>query len=623
MILLFGGTTEGRKAAEVLEEAGSTFYYSTKTGEQDIALHHGLRIDGAMDAGAMQRFCQEQEIRLIIDAAHPFAQQLHQTIADVAQRLRLPVVRYERIFPPRDEHFIWIDRYEDLRTLRPATVLATTGVQSISRLKPLETAGFRFLYRILPRESSVALAKAQGAADDQLCYYHEDEDEVALLRRLRPDILLVKESGESGGFSKKTQAARSLGITVVALKRPATPSTFHCVNGPHGLRRRVEQLLPDFFPLHSGLTTGTCATAAAVAATIRLKRGETPSQVPVILPDGETISVGVGYGNDYAFCIKDGGDDPDVTDGIEIRAKVEAQAPLHLPPEGGGPQKQPVDKEPSPLGGELEGGQVFITAGEGIGTITLPGFDYPPGSPAINRVPREMIMTNLKALPLCGRDGGRPFSVHLTVPQGAEIARRTFNPRLGIEGGISIIGVSGITKPFSEEAFVASIRKCMEVAKASMPAEGCLVINSGAKSEAYVKARFPELPAPCFVQYGNYIGATLRIAAELAIPRVTLCVMLGKAVKLAAGNLDTHSRRTTMDVGFVLSMLSEAGCSDDVIAAAHSLTLARDLWTLLPPDRLEPFARVVIRHCHHHCDPVLPEGQLDILLIDEEGHIYA
>ncbi|MBQ3780233.1 MAG: precorrin-6A/cobalt-precorrin-6A reductase, partial [Bacteroidaceae bacterium] len=159
MILLFGGTTEGRKAAEVLEEAGSTFYYSTKTGEQDIALHHGLRIDGAMDAEAMQRFCQEQEIRLIIDAAHPFAQQLHQTIADVAQRLRLPVVRYERIFPPRDEHFIWIDRYEDLRTLRPATVLATTGVQSISRLKPLETAGFRFLYRILPRESSVALAK--------------------------------------------------------------------------------------------------------------------------------------------------------------------------------------------------------------------------------------------------------------------------------------------------------------------------------------------------------------------------------------------------------------------------------------------------------------------------------
>lgn len=610
MILLFGGTTEGRKAAEVLEEAGSAFYYSTKTGEQDITLHHGLRIDGAMDESAMLRFCDEHDIRLIIDAAHPFAQQLHQTIAAVSQRLNLPVVRYERIFPPRDEHILWIDRYEDLRTLQPATILATTGVQSISRLKPLETAGFRFLYRILPRESSVALAKAQGAADDQLCYYHDDEDEVALLRRLRPDILLVKESGESGGFNKKTQAARSLGITVVALKRPTTPKTFHCVNGPHGLRRKVEQLLPDFFPLHSGLTTGTCATAAAVAATLRLMRGETPSEVPVVLPNGETISVPVHYGDDYAFCIKDAGDDPDVTDGIEIRAKVETQAPLHLPRRGVFPAHE---KEILPL----MGGEVGVLAGEGIGTITLPGFDYPPGSPAINRVPREMIKHNVQAI---SKDH---LTITLSVPNGTEIARRTFNPRLGIEGGISIIGVSGITKPFSEEAFINSIRKCMEVAKASMPTGTGIVINSGAKSETFVKARFPDLPAPCFVQYGNYIGETLRIAADLAIPRVTLCVMLGKAVKLAAGHLDTHSRRTTMDPDFILSMLTEAHCSDDVIAQARSLTLARDLWTLLPSDRLEPFAQVVIGHCHHFCDPLLPEGALDILLIDEDGKIYG
>ena len=593
MILLFGGTTEGRKAAEVLEEAGSAFYYSTKTGEQDITLHHGLRIDGAMDEQAMLRFCNEHDIRLIIDAAHPFAQQLHQTIAAVSLRLNLPVVRYERIFPPRDEHILWIDRYEDLRTLQPATILATTGVQSISRLKPLEQEGFRILYRILPRESSVALAKAQGATDDQLCFYQEDEDEVAFLKQHHPDILLVKESGESGGFSKKIQAAGYLGIMVIALKRPATPETFHCVNGPHGLRRKVEQLLPDFFPLHSGLTTGTCATAAAVAATLRLMRGETPSEVPVVLPNGETISVPVHYGDDYAFCIKDAGDDPDVTDGIEIRASI------------------------LPHWGELEGASPYISAGEGIGTITLPGFDYPPGSPAINRVPREMIKHNVLAI------SKEHLSITLSVPNGAEIARRTFNPRLGIEGGISIIGVSGITKPFSEEAFINSIRKCMEVAKASMPTGSGVVINSGAKSEAFVKARFSDLPAPCFVQYGNYIGETLRIASDLAIPRVTLCVMLGKAVKLAAGHLDTHSRRTTMDPDFILSMLTEAHCSDDVIAQVRSLTLARDLWTLLPSDRIEPFAQVVIGHCHHFCDPLLPEGTLDILLIDEDGKIYG
>lgn len=607
MILLFGGTTEGRKAAEVLEEAGSAFFYSTKTGEQDIALHHGQRIDGAMDEQAMQRFCDEHGIRLIIDAAHPFAQQLHQTIADVAQRLHLHVVRYERIYPQRDPRILWIDRYEELSAFPASLLLATTGVQSIARLKPLEQQGFRIIYRILPRESSVRLAHAQGATDHQLCYYEEGEDETEVLRRLHPDLLLVKESGLSGGFVEKTEAALSLGIQVIALKRPPVPDGFHRVNGPHGLRRAVERLLPDFFPLHSGLTTGTCTTAAAVAATLRLTRGETPSEVPVILPNGETISVPVQYGDDYAFCIKDAGDDPDVTDGIEIRAKVEV-----LPIES--PSNSP----------EEESVEVSVRGGLGIGTITLPGFDYPPGSPAINRVPREMIETNLKTLaPLhLPRGGGLGlFSVQLSVPNGAAIARRTFNPRLGIEGGISIIGVNGITKPFSEEAFIQSIRKCMEVAKAT--GSGHVVINSGAKSEAFVKTHFPDLPAPCFVEYGNYIGATLGIAADLALPRVTLCVMLGKAVKLAAGHLDTHSRRTTMDRPFVASMLAEAGCSEAVVAAAGSLNLARELWTLLPADRLHPFAQVVIAHCHGHCDTLLPDGTLDILLIDEDGKIYG
>lgn len=594
MILLFGGTTEGRRAAEVLEEAGSTFYYSTKTGEQDITLHHGQRIDGAMDEVAMRCFCNEHDIRLIIDAAHPFAQQLHTTIA----AMNLPVIRYERIFPPRDESIIWIDRYEDLRTLQPCTILATTGVQSISRLKPLEQEGFRILYRILPRESSVSLAKEQGATDDQLCFYHEDEDEIAFLQQLRPDLLLVKESGESGGFTQKTEAARSLGITVAALKHPTTPKHFHCVNGPHGLRRMVEQLLPDFFPLHSGLTTGTCATAASVAAAIRLLRNETPAEVPVILPNGETITVPVQYGDNDAYVIKDAGDDPDVTDGIEIRAKIT-----------------------TPLPWEGSGEGLSIEAGEGIGTITLPGFDYPPGSPAINKVPREMIESNLKAVVMTPPPFG--FTVLLSIPNGAAIARRTFNPRLGIEGGISIIGVSGITKPFSEEAFINSIRKCITVAKAAGEGLGRLVLNSGAKSEEYVKTRFPDLPAPCFVQYGNYIGESLRIAADLHIPHITLCVMLGKAVKLAAGNLDTHSRHTTMDLDFIASMLVEAGCDTATINKARTLTLARELWTLLPAECLQPFASVVIKHCHQHCDQLLPEGDLQILLIDEKGRIFT
>ena len=566
MILVFGGTTEGRRAAEVLEEAGSPFFYSTKTGEQDITLHYGQRIDGAMDAEAMRSFCKEHEIRLIVDAAHPFASQLHQTIAEMA----LPVIRYERIYPPRDEDITWIDDYAQVPT-DIHTLLATTGVQSISKLKWLEAKGVKVVYRILNRESSIVLAHQQGATDKQLCFFPDV---------VKADAVLMKESGLSGGFLEKVEEARKLGMKIYAIKRPQLftfhSSLFTSVNGPHGLRRAVEKLLPEFFPLHSGLTTGTCATAAAIAATARLTKGETPAEVPVILPDGETINVAVGYGDGYAYCIKEAGDDPDVTNGIEVRARAQ-------------------------LSDQFE-----IVGGEGVGRFTLPGFDYPPGEAAINKGPREMMRKNVDA----------EVRITISIPLGEEIARRTFNPRLGIEGGISIIGVSGIVKPFSEEAFIDSIRKCMTVAKAS--GADRVVINSGAKSERFLKSLYPNLPQQAFVQYGNYIGETLRMAADLHIPNVTLGVMLGKAVKLAAGNLDTHSRKTTMDKTFVKAMLNEVNCDMDI----SGMTLARELWDRIPQEKLHVMASNIIRHCAAYCEPLLPNGELTILLIDDNGKIY-
>ena len=187
---------------------------------------------------------------------------------------------------------------------------------------------------------------------------------------------------------------------------------------------------------------------------------------------------------------------------------------------------------------------------------------------------------------------------------------------MGIEGGISIIGVSGIVKPFSEEAFVASINKCMQVAKAS--GSDRVVINSGGKSERFVKALYPDLPQQAFVEYGNYIGETLAIANDLDIKNVTMGVMLGKAVKLAAGNLDTHSRHTTMDIDFVMDMLHEADINIDI----SDLTLARELWDRIPQEKLQDFATVVISHCTRYCAPLLPNGNLTILLIDDKGKIY-
>ncbi|MBR2206212.1 MAG: cobalt-precorrin-5B (C(1))-methyltransferase [Prevotella sp.] len=607
MILVFGGTTEGRKAVEVLEEAGSPFFYSTKTGEQDLTLQHGTRTDGAMDAEAMKAFIRQHGIRLIVDAAHPFASTLHQTIAAVSEDCQIPFIRYERIYPPRDPDITWIDDYsqipDDIHSL-----LATTGVQSISRLKYLEERGVRVYYRILPRELSLALAKEQGASLEQLCYY-EDSSVIDI----DAEAILLKESGETGGFSEKVAAARAKGMRIIALKRPKHftlhSSLFTSVNGPYGLRRAVEHLLPEFFPLHSGLTTGTCATAAAVAATMRLTKGETPKEVPVILPNGETIQVPVTYGDDYASCFKEAGDDPDITNGVEVRAKVIASDKHGQTRTNWSCAEKEVRDSPSQ--------SVAIYGGAGVGTITLPGFDYPPGSPAINKAPREMIRHNLEKLctsvSLCLKN----ISVTISVPNGAEIAKKTFNPRLGIEGGISIIGVSGIVKPFSEEAFIDSIRKCMIIAQAS--GTGRVVINSGGKSERFVKALYPDLPRQAFVEYGNYIGETLKMAHELHFKNVTLGVMLGKAVKLAAGHLDTHSRKTTMDLDFIRQMLQESGISIDI----NDITLARELWERIPSTQLEDFAQTVIRHCADYCNPLLPDGSLTILLIDDNGNIYS
>ena len=571
MILVLGGTTEGRKAVEVLEEAGKPYYYSTKTGEQDITLHHGQRVDGAMDADRMYSFCNDHGVRLLVDAAHPFAKLLHQTVAVVSETLGIPAVRYERIYPPHDEDIVWIDDYRqvphDMHSL-----LATTGVQSISKLKWLEDYGVRVYYRILPRQSSIDLAHQQGASDDQLCYY-EDGNSIDV----DADAILLKESGVTGGFPEKVRAARLRNMRIIVLKRPEIKmkERFVWCDGPYGLRRAVERLLPGFFALRSGLTTGTCATAAAVAAILQ-RQGQQPREVCVVLPNGETIAVAVGYGRDYAYCTKEAGDDPDVTNGIEVRAQV----------------------EPS--------NHFEIRGGMGVGRFTLPGFDYPPGEAAINRGPRQMLRANIQG----------NYVVTISVPEGQEIAKRTFNPRLGIEGGLSIIGVSGIVKPFSEEAFIDSIRKCMTVAKAS--GSNRVVLGSGAKSERFLQHRYEELPRQAFVQYGNYIGQALSMASELQFPCVTLGVMLGKAVKLAEGQMDTHSRRGTMNPTFIAQMLDEADCSADV---SH-ITLARELWEQLTAEELPRFTNIVINHCRHHCQRLYPDGELTILLIDDDGRIW-
>ena len=260
--------------------------------------------------------------------------------------------------------------------------------------------------------------------------------------------------------------------------------------------------------------------------------------------------------------------------------------------------------------------RIRFRAGEGVGTVTLPGLGLPIGDPAINATPRRMMQEAL--LPLLPSPD-TVATVTISVPGGAELAKRTFNPKLGIEGGISIIGTSGIVRPFSSDAFIASIRQEANVAKAI----GCetLVINSGAKSERILRARFPDLPPQAFVHYGNFIGETLRIANEIGFQQVVMGIMLGKAVKLAEGSLDTHSKKVVMNRDLLKALATEANCPAEILSAIDRLTLARELWEMLPAACQPRFCQVVLNRCAAVCTPLLPHAHLTLLLIREDGAI--
>lgn len=160
----------------------------------------------------------------------------------------------------------------------------------------------------------------------------------------------------------------------------------------------------------------------------------------------------------------------------------------------------------------------------------------------------------------------------------------------------------------------------MEVAKATK--SPLIVISSGAKSERHIKARYPDLPPQAFVHYGNFIGETLKIADEKEVARVVLGVMIGKAVKLAEGNPDTHSKKVTMNKAFIQDIARRAGCGSETLAAIGQMTLARELWDIIPKDVLKEFGRILVEHCHRYCAPLLPNGELTVLLINENGDIY-
>lgn len=605
MILIFGGTTEGRKAATTCDEAGKPFYYSTKGNSQVIETACGIHISGGMDENRMLSFCQEKSIQLIVDAAHPFAEVLHQNIATVSEKLTIPVIRYERDYPEHDKNLLWFDSYDDaikyLNHNQIDKLLALTGVNTIAKLRPYWLQ-HDCLFRILDRDESRSIVEKEGFPFDKIIYYQQGEAEAPLFERLKPQAIITKESGESGGFLEKIQTASKLGIPVLVVKRPPLSDTFIPVYGENGLRKQIEVLLPGFFELRTGYTTGTCATAATKAALTTLLTGEQQPEASITLPNGEWLKIPVTctlIDRDEVSCtvIKDAGDDPDITNGQEIVSTVRLT--------------------------NIHKGVRFLQ-GIGVGRVTLPGLGLEIGEPAINKTPRMMMKREIFKVMrhyqdrLSGQGLKTGVDVTVSVPNGEEIARKTFNPKLGIVGGISIIGTSGVVKPFSSDAFIASIRREMQVAKALGYTH--VVINSGAKSERFVKQQYPRLLPQAFIHYGNFIGETIKVAYGLGFEKVTLGIMLGKAVKLAEGSLDTHSKKVVMNKGFLVDIARQSACSVKVIESIRAITLARQLWDIIPTDEYAFFS-LILQKCYNTCKPLFPNGELEVLLIDEDGTI--
>ncbi|MBO0755165.1 MAG: cobalt-precorrin-5B (C(1))-methyltransferase [Bradyrhizobiaceae bacterium] len=300
-------------------------------------------------------------------------------------------------------------------------------------------------------------------------------------------------------------------------------------------------------PLRRGWTTGTCAAAAAKAAYAALLTGEFPDPVAVTLPRGERPSFALAIarkdaGSATAGVVKDAGDDPDVTHGALILATVRVGRP---------------------------GSGVAFQAGEGVGTVTRPGLPVAPGEPAINPVPRRMIEAAIAEITASTRAAG-DVEVEIAIPGGQALAQKTLNQRLGIIGGLSILGTTGIVVPYSCSAWIHSIHRGIDVARAMQLTH--IAGSTGSTSEAAVQKLYA-LPETALIDMGDFVGGMLKYVRVHPVPRVTIAGGVAKMTKLAQGLLDLHSKRGEVDRHDLAALAIAAGASPmlrDYILAAHT-----------------------------------------------------
>lgn len=351
-------------------------------------------------------------------------------------------------------------------------------------------------------------------------------------------------------------------------------------------------------PLRSGWTTGACATAATKAALIALITGEFPDPVGIILPKGEVPyfqlaleSFGEGYA--VAGIIKDAGDDPDVTHGAMIISTIHP-----APPHTG----------------------IIFQAGEGVGTVTKAGLPIAVGEAAINPIPRKMMREVCETICL---EYGLPADLVITisVPNGAQIAKQTWNPRLGIEGGISILGTTGVVHPFSCSAWIHSIHRGIDVARAQNLNH--VIAATGSTSEDAAQALY-HLPEYALLDMGDFAGGVLKYLRNHPIDKLSLVGGFAKFTKLAQGALDLHSARSQVDMNFLWEISEKAGLNQSYKTQIQNANTAKEVLDIATSQNID-IAKPIAILAKTTAIAALRNApvSVEVILTDRQGKIIA
>jgi cobalt-precorrin-5B (C1)-methyltransferase len=350
--------------------------------------------------------------------------------------------------------------------------------------------------------------------------------------------------------------------------------------------------------LRRGWTTGACAAAAARAAFTALLSGRFPDLVSIRLPRGATASfplalAELGEGRARAGIVKDAGDDPDVTHGALVVASIAWAAP---------------------------GSGIGFAAGEGVGTVTRAGLPLAVGEPAINPAPRAMISD---ALIEAAEENGAPppdVTVTIAIPGGERLAEKTMNARLGIVGGLSILGTTGVVVPYSCSSWIHSIRSGIDVARAA--GLDHIAASTGATSERAVQ-RLYDLPDHALIDMGDFVGGTLKYLRGHPVARLTIAGGFAKLAKLAGGHLDLHSARSRVDTAALGAMLAALGADNATVNAARAAAGAAEILALAG-GREGALARLVAAGAREVALATLSDKTaVEVAIVDREGGFLA